>query len=498
MAMWYDQFMLSLVSPVRKGPVPALLALTLAFTSFGCSTSDPAPTPPAHFVLDDQGRALILHGVNVANSSKHSPDRVPVDFDASDAAHIAVDWDFNFVRYLILWDALEPSPGMIDSAYLDRIEGYLDLMAAENIHVLIDMHQDVYSADFCCDGAPSWAIRDDGQSFELQDSWFLNYYQPAVVAAFDNFFDYQGDHPDLQDHYADAWAAVAARFKDHPAVLGYDLMNEPFSGSYFDQIEALTGGQGNGDSEIFDNQFLGPFYQRLIDRIRQVDPDSWIFFEPRYGAPGNGSPSHLPHLDDPRVGEPRLVYAPHLYSVGLEASGTYTPEDQTISKWEIERGEDLLTLQTPLVLGEWGIIHGAVEGERFITEVLDLSDRMGAGWSYWSYDPGGFGLMDSMGVDRDTVDIVVRPYPRAVAGRPLSYGYEATTRVFTLVFEQAEGVTGPTEISIPAGRHYPGGWELVTSDPEGSYSSSWDASREVLEYTADPASYRHTLEIRSR
>jgi endoglycosylceramidase len=99
------------------------------------------------------------------------------------------------------------------------------------------MHQDVYSRYFCCDGAPEWAIRDDGLPFEQLPQWDLNYFTKAVMASFDNFWNYAGPHSDLQDHYADAWAAVAERFKDHPAVIGYDLMNEPSPGSALDAAE---------------------------------------------------------------------------------------------------------------------------------------------------------------------------------------------------------------------------------------------------------------------
>ncbi len=480
-------------------PLRSVLLLAALGAMASCSDGAEEPRGPRpelpRFVTDDAGRALILHGVNVDNSAKANPDRVPVDFDASDVQHIAEDWDFNFVRFLIFWDAIEPSPGTIDMVYLDRVETYLDLFEAAGVHVMLDMHQDVYSADFCCDGAPSWAIRDDDLGFVLQASWFLNYYQPAVIRAFDNFFDYEGEHSDLQDHYGDAWVAVATRLGSHPAVLGYDLMNEPYPGSLFDLGETALGRPGNGDSETFDTEFLGPFYQRLIERIREVDQDTWLFFEPRYGGPGNGKPSFIPYLSDPRSGDPHLVYSPHLYSVALEGSGEYAADDETIADWERERRVDIEELRAPLLLGEWGIGSGTVNEDAFYDDLLSMVDRMGGGWAQWSYDRGGFGLMDSMGVDRPVVDLVVRPYPRAVAGKPVSFAYDPVTRVFDLVIEDVPGVTGATEISLPAARHYPGGWVLTTSDAEGTYSSVWDDVREVLSYTADPASATHTLRI---
>ena len=81
---------------------------------------------------------------------------------------LAERWGFNLVRFLVFWDAVEPVPGQYDGAYLDRVEQRLDWFHEAGILVLLDMHQDVYARRFCCDGAPEWAIRDDGLPFELQ------------------------------------------------------------------------------------------------------------------------------------------------------------------------------------------------------------------------------------------------------------------------------------------------------------------------------------------
>ena len=47
------------------------------------------------------------------------------------------------------------------------------------------------------------------------------------------------------------------------------------------------------------------------------------------------------------------------------------------------------TLGTPLVLGEWGLAWKNTDAARFVDDVLAMADRVGAGWAYWSYDPGG-------------------------------------------------------------------------------------------------------------
>ena len=63
---------------------------------------------------------------------------------------------------------------------------------------------------------------------------------PAESAAFANFWQNSPVRraagagtraPGLQDHYIGALAALAHRFEGDPAVVGYELMNEPQPGS---------------------------------------------------------------------------------------------------------------------------------------------------------------------------------------------------------------------------------------------------------------------------
>ena len=175
---------------------------------------DTGPLEPVedgtYFVHDDDERVVILRGMNVMSSATAHPERLP-NLEEPDVERYAREWGFNVVRYLIFWDAVEPSPGVYDSEYFDKTAERLDWFANHGVYVILDMHQDVYAQRFCCDGAPEWAIEDDGLPFEQNPVWSLNYFAPAVQAAFDNFFEYPGEHSELQDHFADAWAAVVAR-----------------------------------------------------------------------------------------------------------------------------------------------------------------------------------------------------------------------------------------------------------------------------------------------
>lgn len=474
----------------------AVLLLTMGLT--GGPGFGPAPAlADAQFITDEQGRALILHGVNLSGSAKGDPLRLPW-VDPNDVQRLAEDWGFNLARYLIFWDAVEPEPGVYGEAYFDRTEERLDWLQQAGIYVVLDMHQDVYSQVFCCDGAPLWAVRvlPGDLPYDPLPQWDLNYFTEPVMRAWDNFWDYGGPHTDLQDHYAAAWARVAERFKDHPAVLGYDIMNEPAAGSHIPFEPAVGFPDPEGTAPVFDQTFFQPFYERVIASIRSVDPDGWIFYEPRYAGPANGAPSFLGVMDDPREGENRLAYFPHYYPIGAELGQSYLNQENVIANWVTQRTIEIDAQQAPLLLGEFGIFDGFPYGIEHLQALLTMADQVTSGWAYWSYDKGG-GLspLNSDGTEKEKLSVMVRPYPQRIAGQPLSYAYDPELRVFTLEFEEKTGVSGPTEIYVPATRFYPYGWELEVSDPNGTWSMTWDAEREVVSFWADPGQAQHRVTI---
>jgi endoglycosylceramidase len=468
-----------------------LFVLVLCIAGFGCTEpiaigatggsggqggvggSGGAEEPSPRFIRDGQGRAIILHGLNIANGAKSDPFRVGAT-TREFVLHMKRAWGFNASRHLIFWDAIEPEPGAYDDAYLDRLGERLDWYADAGVLAVLDMHQDVYSTVFCCDGAPAWAVRTDGIPFEPRDVWWANYLEPAVERAFDNFWDYEGAHADVQEAYISAWLHVIERFRDHPAVLGYDLMNEPDSGS-------------KGASE-FERTMLPEFYDRFIARIRDVDPDAWIFYEPTAFIVNPGGPSDLASVHDTRAGDPRLVYAPHLYEPTIFLGGGYDGSD-AIERWEANRLAEIEERHPgPLVIGELG--GGPPDYHR---DVFAMADRLGSGWMRWSSDPFFEAFVD--GREPDDILGTVRVYPQRIAGDPLDFAYNSALRVFSLRFAQRDAVQGPTEIYIPEARIYPDGWTLSVSDPAGSWSSDWDPEHGLLSITTDPTQAEHLIRI---
>ncbi len=456
------------------------------------------------FVTDQRGRALILHGVNVTGSAKDDPLRMPW-ITQQDAQRVASDWGFNLVRFLIFWDAAEPSPGQYDEAYLDRVAERVQWFADAGVYVILDMHQDVYGKydsngqPIGFDGAPPWATRSDGIPNTIEQPWSVNYIHPAVRRVFDNFWNDPGPDADLQEHYAAMWAHIAARFKGNPMVLGYNLMNEPDAGSAI--YEDFGGGLVVGTLEksiAFETTKFRSFYARMIAAIRNVDPDGWIFYEPLASPANNGGPSHLGVLSDPRPGESHLAYFPHLYPLAPEVRGSYQPEDtQVLDDWSRERTAEIRAQHGAMFIGEFGVIADAGgDPLGYLRQIMTLADRITSGWAYWSYDRGGgFAIIGSDGSENPPLNVLVRTYPQRVAGTPEQYFYDPASQFFSLSFTDRPGVSGPTEIYVPARRFYSDGWQLHVSDADGTWSSTWDADREVLSVTTPQTGRQHYILI---
>ncbi len=180
---------------------------------------------------DPQGRQVLLHGINLVNKDPRTGYIGPEDQNTFASFQ---RWGFNCIRLGVIWDGLEPQPGIYNEFYLQNIERQIGWAHENNIMVFLDMHQDLYSVLYS-DGAPAWATLHEGQPHVgNHEVWSDAYFSsPAVQASLDNFW-MNTPAPDgigLQDHLADCWKLLAQRFGKHPAVIGYDLLNEPVPGS---------------------------------------------------------------------------------------------------------------------------------------------------------------------------------------------------------------------------------------------------------------------------
>ncbi|MBX3313557.1 MAG: cellulase family glycosylhydrolase [Actinobacteria bacterium] len=473
-------------SPRRLALVVALALLAVATVAPSPATGAPTPTGDVAdwstaigtdgrvYIADANGRALQFHGFN------HKTDDPATLTDALLAA--AAERGMDHVRLAIYWDRFEPTQDVWDEAYFDRVRAAMDRAEAHGIRVILDMHQDVYGARFGGAGIPDWATRDDGVPYTLHDVWLLNYLEPAVQNAFEHLYE----DADLRAQQIEAWTEVVQRFSDHPALLGYDLLNEPFG-------KIRSGEDLLSAAARVEREQLTPMYQRLTDAISAIDPDHWVFIEPPNLA-SLGVATSLGRVDGPKV----ALY-PHMYDSNIE-SATYTPggvieyDPAFFSKWA-----DAITTYTdsypvPMLVGEWGIARPEVPGmDAFVADSLETLDRVTSGWSVFNWCMGsGYCPLDAAGNDRPAIGQIFQPYARAIAGAPTSTRWDPDTKVLTVRFAD-NGATGTTDIYLNAGRSFPGGWTVDTSDLDADWSQSYDPATGVLSVTTPDTGGDHVI-----
>ena len=497
--------------PMRRRSWPVLLAVaTAAAATVAPAGASPARTQPAlpwlHVarpadggvapIVDSSRRTVILRGANlrgieddyypIPGGAEPGPEpQYPIDPAAyegqcpptrpgageppvceSDLSAIRAQ-GFNFIRLPISWSLLEPAPGSYSQEYLDRIAQVVGWAEAQGIYVLLDMHQDDYSrfipgaAESAnhADGAPAWAVMTRGlpaSSVGGQGEFSL-----AVEGAFTAFWlnrvptDASGQPlaqgaapgPGLQDHYIGALVAVARRFRDDPAVAGYEIMNEPLPG-------LIT-------PVAFSSGFLYPFYSRVIDALTGVSGGAGgyrdlgvhathqsLFFEPMAVRNLEDAPDQIAL---PFTSYSNIVYAPHDYThvftvdrdLGLSPSTSPYPLSYD-QPYQVASGE-ARAMGAALICGEFGEFSGnpAIYDE-VVGGMTAAQDRFLVGSTYWAWTDG------------PVSPLLSRVFPAATAGTLVSFAFAPATGAFAMTATDSRAVrvgdrAAETEVEIPSG-----------------------------------------------
>ncbi len=464
---------------IKTLTVVGALVVALAAPVGPGQAAPPGPTPPrpvptGHvtgtdgrvYMADAEGRALQYRGFNSGKAMTATVAEVTPELMAEAQAD-----GFDFLRLAWQWHKLEPTDDGWDEAYLDQVEAALDVAGEHGVSVVLDNHQDVFGPAFDGNGVPEWATRDDGLPFERDPDapWFIANLQPAVQAAWEHLYE----DPDLQDAQIDSYLHLIDRVGDHPALLGYDLLNEPFG--KFREGEDLFAGAARVESTQ-----LTAMYQRLTDAIRTVDTESWIFVHPPNVA-SLGIATNLGAIDDSKV-----VYIPHFYDTGMESGDAFDPASTFHASWEAAATQYAAEHRVPMMVGEWGLPDPNASGaDEFVARSLDVLQRRTSGWAVFTWcDGGGYCVLDDAGRLDPTWQVLVQAWPRAIAGAPTATTWDGGTRVMRTTFTASAAVTAPTEVVAPA-RLYPGGVAVTTSEGVAA-DWAWDEATGIVTVTLPP------------
>jgi endoglycosylceramidase len=424
----------------------SVMAMAVAVLGVVAPGSRAAAAPRAHpaasvpmlshagrWITDPQGRVVVLHGMNLVAKTTAS-DFAPagLGFDSADAAFLAAE-GFNVVRLGVIYQALEPEPGVFDDAYLNSIVSTQRLLARYGIYSLVDMHDDDWGPAYSGEGFPLWATP-SGDQDHAWDSFWANTAGPGGTG--------------LQDYYAAMVRHVAQRFAGLPYVLGYDVINEPQPGSLSDECANPVACPLDGA--------LTSFYERVIPQIRAADPHHLIWVEPNLDYDAGGA-ENLPSLGDPEIG-----FSFHDYcllnaaSGGTEDNSTVCPTDERLVMSNAEAQSSRTGMA--LMMTEFG----STPLTGLITRVADEADADELSWTEWTLTTNGTtdfastpSLIDNehlpptgSNINAAQEHVLVRAYPQLIAGTPTSWSYDPDAHTFKLAYSTARAAGGG---SFPAG-----------------------------------------------
>jgi endoglycosylceramidase len=401
---------------------PALLLFAAA-----CTTTPPPSDwrVEDQFLRDPDGRVAILRGVNESGDQKVAPYIDGKSYE--DYARIRQAWGFDAIRFVMTWAAIEPQQGQYDDAYLQQVADRLEWAHEAGLVAILDMHEDIYGEGFGYDGAPDWTCdASEYAAFVPQTPWYVNSLEPHVEACVDAFYT-----TETRAEFIAAWAYVAGKLADSPAVIGIDPLNEPSWGTY--------------PVFNFENDRLLPLYADVTTAVRAIAPN-WIIFAEPSSSRNIGLESQIHSLPFDNA-----MYAPHAYDSGAESGSGFDPTHRDAI---LENGallaQEAQTMRAGLWIGEYGGVSTESGITDYMTDEYDAAANAAAGTTYWAYDSGSYGLVDDNDQEKpELVASVVRPYPQLVAGTPNSYGYDATSGTFTMTYAPDRSMTQPTVIAIP-------------------------------------------------
>jgi endoglucanase len=217
---------------------------------------------------------------------------------------------FNAIRVPLHYNLFE-SDDAEGFRLLDRLIGW---SRVENLYVILDLH--------AAPGGQTGTNIDDSAGYP----WL-----------------YQS--PQEQDHLVAIWRRLAMHYRDEPAVLGYDLLNEPIP--HFPKLAPL-------------NPSLEPLYKKLSSEIRKVDGRHILFLG---GAQWDTNFSVFGKPFDANV-----AYTFHKY---------WTAPDESVIRQYLDFRE---RYDVPIWMGESG-----ENTDEWIAQFVKALEKNNIGWAFWPY-----------------------------------------------------------------------------------------------------------------
>ena len=416
--------------------------LIIAFSFLGCPPAaeeekEASEMPHKYWVSGPEiknqaGDTLYLRGMNVENTMKDIEGYL-IDVSDEDIATLK-ESGITMIRLLTFWTAIYPEDGQLDEAYLDGYMALLERFTDAGFWVVVDMHQDLWGRPFRRHGAPEWACPEEIQEGYVTISpWWANYASDQVSGCFDHFWD----TPELHEKFYDAWRVMAKRTCGNDKVLGFDVLNEPYTGQAH-----MT--------EDFDIEYLMPFYEKAMAAIDEVCNDRLYFLEPSaLRVLGMAEPFEIP-----QTYEDRIVYAGHFYPryVHEPDGGGYDGDKDALIELFRKQFGPHIDAGRAIWVGEYGGYTESPNYELYLKDLHGYWEENKIHHAYWDYRAadGYFNFRDSERKRKAIFDSVFPlPLPKRLpGGATVTPDYE--TGQVDMTFACSTGQTG--EVLMPHGQ----------------------------------------------
>ena len=145
--------------------------------------------------------------------------------------------------------------------------------------------------------------------------------------------DFWRNGEDQDELLVKAWTTLFERYKDEPAVFGYDMLNEPMKGDFDVSYEEL------------ESEHLIPLIQRLINTSNRINPGKKCMYQPLLVNNPDREIYHPPfiRMKTPVTGK-NVYYAPHIYE----------GKKELLRDWTDQYEKDANVSGKPIFIGEWG------------------------------------------------------------------------------------------------------------------------------------------------
>ncbi len=361
---------------VLSGPNPQTLTSTEA--GFALTPTPSPETPQGKWALWAAGRTLLrganiyqrrvipqLDGTRFMGPGPLGPPYTQADFDALAAQ--GANWvNLSVPGLFTVQPPYEP-----DEAVIQTVDTLIEMAAQAGLFVVLSARTGPGRSEFSIlrDGAGDW-------------------FDPAYIV------ETVWKDAEARKAWAAMWRFTAARYRDNPVVIGYDLMVEPNANDIVDEW----------DPEAFYDRYGGTgydwnaWYPDLIAAIREVDPDTPILV----GGMGYSAVDWLPYMRP--VDMPRVVYTAHQYMPFVYTH--QSPEDHLSYPGvfdanydgqpdEVNRAWLAHYLQTladfrarvgaPVAVNELGLVRWAPNAAEFMTDQLDILENLGVNYAIWAW-----------------------------------------------------------------------------------------------------------------